>query len=49
MNTLVLELSDDQLEMLEQMTWYPDVANSYQSEEMEELGAVIRSAIEELE
>lgn len=48
MNEIVLELSDDELERLEQMTWYADVSD-YQSPEMEELGEKIRTAIEELE
>lgn len=48
MNVLTLELSDDELELLDQMTWYADVSD-YQSPEMEELGEKIRTAIEELE
>jgi len=49
MNVLVLNLSDDELELLDEMSRYPDVNGSDQSPEMEELGIKIRTAIEELE
>jgi len=49
MRELTLKLSDDQLELLEQMTRYNDISEGWQSEEMEELGETIRQAIEELE
>lgn len=49
MNRLVLELSDDDLERLEEMSYYGDVDGEFQSPEMEMLGELIRTAIEELE
>ena len=48
MNTLTLELTDEQLELLDEMSRYENLATG-QSEEMEELGIQIRAAIEELE
>ena len=49
MNQLVLNLSDDDLERLHEMTQYGDVDGEFQSPEMEALGEKIRTAIEELE
>jgi hypothetical protein len=51
MNTLILELTDDQLELMHDvMSYHNDVnGGEFQSPEMEELGEIIRSAIEELE
>lgn len=49
MNELILELSDDELELLHEMTAYGDVEDGFQSEEMEILGEKIRTAIEELQ
>ncbi len=49
MNELVLKLTEDQLELLAEMSYYGDVEGEFQSPEMEELGELIRNAIEELE
>ena len=49
MNELVLNLSEDELELLHDMTQYGDVDGEFQSPEMEALGEKIRTAIEELE
>ena len=49
MSQLILDLSEDELELLHEMTQYGDVDAEYQSPEMEALGEKIRTAIEELE
>lgn len=45
---LTLQLTDDELELLDAMSRYNDMPD-WQSEEMEILGEKIRTAIEELE
>jgi hypothetical protein len=44
-----IELDDDELELLEQMSYYPDIDQEYQSPEMEALGDKIREVIMDLE
>lgn len=48
MNQIILNLSDDELELLHEMTQYGDVDGDFQSPEMEALGEKIRNAIEDV-
>lgn len=49
MRDITLQLSEEELELLDEMSRYNDVSGEWQSEEMETLGEKIRLAIEELE